>query len=103
MATEINKTGDTDITDEEGALEAVRPMGRIEEEPQDSENVVYRGQATYRRISVEQWEQAGVMDQGEAIWNTANNFQRPVSWFNEAALEALRNDGSFSVPDTSGQ
>jgi len=59
---------------------------------------MYKGRATYRRITAEQWEKAGVEDQPEVIWNQANGFQVPVDQLNEKALEALRNDGSFSVP-----
>lgn len=98
MAIEVNTEGDTDISRESGAFAAVRPDEVPEPLPTDAEFVEYKGKAQYRRITAEQWEAAGVEEQGETFWNSANNFKLPVDRFNPKALQALRNDGSFSVP-----
>lgn len=98
MATEINPEGDTDISREEGAFAAVRPVEPVEEQDSDAEYVIFRGVSHIRRITEEQWKQAGVEDQPETVWDKGNNFQVPVSELSEKAIKALRNDGSFSVP-----
>lgn len=98
MATEVNPEGDTDISREPGAFAAVRPDETPEPLPADAEFVVYKGKAQFRRITAEQWEAAGVKEQGETFWSKANNFSLPADRFSEKALQTLRNDGSFSVP-----
>lgn len=98
MAIEVNSEGDTDISKEEGALGAVRPDEKPEALASDAEYVVYQGKAQRRSISAEDWANAGVESQGGVVWEKSNNFQVSVEEFSAKALQALRNDGSFSVP-----
>jgi hypothetical protein len=87
-----------DITAEKGALNAVRPDSPVEPLDSDADYVEYQGKATIRRMTVEQWEQARVKDQGEVVWDATNDFRVPLSDLNEAALKALARDASFAFP-----
>lgn len=97
MAKEITD-GDNDISQEKGAFTAVAPLTPPEDLPSDAEYVEYKGQATNRRISQADWEQAGVADQGDVEWQKQFGMKVPVDHFTAEALEVLRRDGGFSVP-----
>lgn len=98
MAIEVNKDGDTDISSDPSAFQAVAPDTPPGDAPEDAKYVTYHGKATLRRLTVEQWRQGGIQDQGYVEWSDLNNFQVPVEDFTPEALEALRKDPSFSVP-----
>jgi hypothetical protein len=95
------KVEDTDITGQKGALAAVRPTGPVEPLDAEANYVQYKGRGQMRRITEAQWRQARVEDQGEIVWDKANNFKVPLSDFNDQALLALARDGSFALPDRS--
>jgi len=88
-----------DITSKPGALQAVRPRESVEELESDADYIEYKGRATERRITAEQWEMARVKDQSEVVWNAANEYRVPLSDLNSAAITALRRDGAFAIPE----
>ena len=88
-----------DITNQPGALGAVRPDGPVEDLEDDADYVEYKGKATMRRITAEQWEQARVRDQSEVVWDNSNDFRVPLADLNIGALAVLRRDGSFAIPE----
>lgn len=88
-----------DITRLPGALAAVRPADPVEDLDADADYVEYKGNATFRRITADQWMQARVKDQSEIVWDASNEFKVPLSEFNDAALTVLRRDGAFAIPE----
>lgn len=90
-----------DITALPGALQAVRPADPVEDLPGDADYVEYKGKATQRRITAEQWEKARVLEQGEVVWDSSNDFRVPLADLNQAALTVLRRDGAFAIPEGS--
>lgn len=98
MAIEVNKEGDTDISSDPSAFTAVAADNPPGDAPEDAKFVTYHGKATLRRMTEEQWIQAGVSDQEYVEWNEGNGFAVSVEQLNDAALEALRKDTNFSVP-----
>lgn len=88
-----------DITSLPGALQAVRPPDPVEDLDGDADYVEYKGRATSRRITAEQWEKARVKDQGEVLWDASNGFKVPLADLNQAALTVLRRDGGFAIPE----
>lgn len=96
--TEPQKDTVEDITNKSGAFDIVAPLEPVEPAPADAKYVTYKGRAATRRITAEQWEKAGVSDQQEVVWDSSNNFQVRVDKLSDEALNALRRDGSFSVP-----
>lgn len=97
MGTEI-KHGDNDITEEPGAFEAVKPQGEVEDLEADANYVEYKGMATVRRVTKEQWEQAGVLEQDTVEWSADNRMRVPLNDLNPTAQNFLRHDGSFAFP-----
>lgn len=99
MGIEIPKEpGDTDISADPSAFTAVAADEPPGDAPEDAKFVTYHGKATQRRITEEQWAQAGVPDQEYAEWNEGNDFAVSVEHLSDKALEALRKDTNFSVP-----
>jgi hypothetical protein len=94
------KVEDKVFTDN-SALKAVSATGPVEPLPADADYVQYKGRATMRRITVGQWQQARVEDQGEVTWDKSNGFRVPLSDLNDAALAALGRDNNFALPDRS--
>lgn len=90
---------DEDITSKPGAIQAVRPDAPVEPLETDAEYVEYKGKATTRRITAEQWQQARVKEQGEVVWDKSNDFRVPLSDLNDSALAVLRRDGAFAIPE----
>lgn len=90
---------DEDISKLPGALQSVRPADPVEDLEGDAEYVEYKGKATSRRITADQWEKARVKDQGEVVWDASNEFKVPLSDLNQAALTVLRRDGAFAIPE----
>lgn len=60
---------------------------------EDFTEVVYRGEASLRTISREQWLAAGVPDQDTTSWDRNTGLSR--DHFTNAALEVLRRDANF--------
>lgn len=88
-----------DITRLPGALAAVRPPDPVDDLDAEADYVEYKGRATQRRITAEQWEQARVNDQSEVVWDASNEFRVPLADLNDAALAVLRRDGAFAIPE----
>jgi hypothetical protein len=88
-----------DISNLPGAIQAVRPVEPVEELESDADYVEYKGRATERRITADQWLQARVKDQSEIVWDASNEFKVPLDDLNEAAIAALRRDGAFAIPE----
>ena len=66
--------------------------------PKQSDEIVYIGGATVRKIRSEDWEKAGVKDQGEVVWSKRLNRNRvKVSDLNKEAVELLLADREFVV------
>jgi hypothetical protein len=86
-----------DITDK-GALEAVRPNEPVQPLSADASYVEYKGKATTRRITAEQWKQAKVDDQEEVVWDKSNDFRVDLSELSEKAQTVLGRDPSFAFP-----
>lgn len=89
---------DEDITSKPGALNAVRPNEPVQPLSADADYVEYKGKATTRRITVEQWKQAKVDDQEEVVWDKSNDFRVDLSDLNEKAQMVLARDPSFAFP-----
>lgn len=99
MAIEVPKeAGDTDLSSDPSAFTAVAPLSPPEELDADAKYVEYKGQATHRRISREDWERAGIADQGDVEWSRETNMRVGLDHLTDEALEVLRRDGGFSVP-----
>jgi hypothetical protein len=61
-------------------------------------NIVrYIGLVSERRISKEDWEQAGVSGQDGATWTKDTNSVVPIDHFSEEALRVLANTGEFEI------
>jgi hypothetical protein len=60
-----------DITNKPGAIEAVRPDVPVEDLEESADYVEYKGKATTRRITAEQWEKVRVKDQSEVVWDAS--------------------------------
>lgn len=87
-----------DITGKPGALSAVRPMSAVEPLDADADYVEYKGRATERRITVDQWQQAKVPDQGEVAWTKGNQYKVSLDELNDKAVAVLKRDPSFAFP-----
>ena len=99
MAIEVPKgPGDTDLSTDKSAFTAVAPLTPPEALEADAGYVEYKGQATHRRISQADWEQAGVLEQGDVEWSRDTLMRVPIDHFTPTALKFLRADGGFSVP-----
>lgn len=61
--------------------------------------VAYTGSATEAKISAAQWATAGVTGQLQVAWNKANRFQVKASDLNKDALEVLKQDSRFKLPE----
>lgn len=67
----------------------------------ESKNVVFRGFASVRTISEESWKRSGVKDQKDVRWDYTNNWSLELSKFSSAALEVLKKDSDFTIPEKS--
>lgn len=62
--------------------------------------VEYTGSADEVKISASDWNKAGVEgDQKQVVWNRANRFKVPAGDLSAEALEVLRTDSRFKVPE----
>lgn len=61
--------------------------------------VEYVGTAHVRKITAADWKQAGVEDQGAVTWDRSNRHKVKASELSSAALEVLREDSGFKVPE----
>jgi hypothetical protein len=57
--------------------------------PKQSDEVVYIGGATVRRISSSEWDGAGIKDQNDLVWDARNNKRVKVSDLSKSALDFL--------------
>lgn len=72
----------------------VRPDA-AENAEDDRTNVVrYLGIVSERRITREDWEQAGVSDQDGVVWTKGMENAVPIEQFSEEALRVISNQGS---------
>lgn len=55
--------------------------------------VVYRGGASLRIITKQEWEQAGIRDQDTVSWDRNHGLSR--DHFTTAAIDVLRRDANF--------
>lgn len=68
--------------------------------PAKEEAVVeYVGTADVRQISAADWTKAGVQDQTKVVWDASNKHKVPVSDLSKEALEILKADSGFKVPE----
>lgn len=71
------------------------PEEVVEKEPT---NIVrYTGLVSERRISREDWEQAGVSDQDGVVWTKGTGNVIPIDQFSEKALQTLADTGEFEI------
>jgi hypothetical protein len=89
---------DEEITNKPGAIEAVKPEGVVEPLDENADYVEYKGKATTRRITADQWAQARVPDQNEVVWEKSNEYKVSISDLSDKALQLLAHDGSFALP-----
>lgn len=90
------RTGEApQVTTEAAPEEAVEKTDEADAEPT---NIVrHTGLVSERRISREDWEQAGVSDQDGVVWTRDTGNVVPIDQFSEEALQVLANEGSFEV------
>jgi hypothetical protein len=94
------KSSDEESSAPEPQQEQVTTEAAPEEvvQKQEPTNVVrYTGLVSERRISREDWEQAGVSDQDGVVWTKDANNIVPIDQFSEEALQVLANTGEFEV------
>jgi hypothetical protein len=61
--------------------------------------VEYVGTADVRKISAADWKKAGVEDHKQVSWDADNGHKVPVSDLSKEALEVLKSDTGFKVPE----
>jgi hypothetical protein len=64
----------------------------------DESVVVYKGDATTRRVTDKAWKSVGVQGQKTVVWDAKNNFSVPTSDLTPEALAFLKVDKFFTVP-----
>lgn len=62
--------------------------------------VKYVGLSTVRRITKQAWEKAEIKGQDTVVWDRSNGYSVPVEKLNDAALEKLKQDRSFVMPES---
>jgi hypothetical protein len=82
--------------EEDAATETPTGEPPVPEEKEPTNIVRYTGLVSERRISREEWEQAGVLDQDGVAWTKDAN-SVPIDQFSEEALQVLANTGEFEV------
>lgn len=87
--------------DQESMTEAVADERRpdLEQEAENGpKNVVrYTGLVSERRISRDDWEQAGVQEQDGVVWTKDTGNVVPLDSFSEQALQTLAHTGEFQI------
>lgn len=81
----------------EKVADRVRPDVDEEVENGPTNVVLYTGIVSERRISKEDFEQAGVSDQDGAVWTKDTGHVVPIDQFSEEALRVLAHTGEFQV------
>jgi hypothetical protein len=74
-----------------------RPDVAAEAEAAPRNVVLYKGLVSERRISREDFAQAGVPDQDGAVWTKGTGNVVPIDRFSEEALRVLAHTGEFQV------
>lgn len=69
-------------------------------EKADKPGVYHISQATERRITEQDWAQAGVSGQGTVVWDGVNKHYRELEDFSPEALELLKRDSSFRIVES---
>lgn len=65
---------------------------------EEQTNVVrYLGKVTERRITQEDFAQAGVSEQEGAVWTKDSGYVVPIDHFSEQALTVLASTGEFEI------
>lgn len=87
------------VDEESMASAADRKRETLAQEAEDGkiDIVRYLGIVGERRISKEDFEQAGVEDQDGVTWTRSTGNVLPISLFSEKALEVLTNTGEFQI------
>lgn len=87
--------------DQDSMTEAVADQSRpnLDTEAEDAPRnvVLYKGLVSERRISREDFEQAGAPDQDGAVWTKDTGNVVPIDRFSEQALQVLAHTGEFLV------
>lgn len=89
-------TGDSVPDPRAEAAATETPTGEPAQTKEPTNIVRYTGLVSERRISKEDWEQAGVSDQDGVVW-TKDASSVPINLFSEEALQVLANTGEFEV------
>jgi hypothetical protein len=61
--------------------------------------VQYVGTSDVRQITAAEWTKAGVKDQNKVVWDASNRHKVPVSELSAEALELLKGDSAFKLPE----
>lgn len=84
--------------DQESMEGAAERRADVEEFPPNS--VVYLGVLSERRISREDWEGAGIENQGGVVWKRDEGHSLPAQGFTKAALQKMREMGEFRITES---
>lgn len=68
-----------------------------EPKPKNDAVVEYVGGADVRKITADEWKQAGVEGQAETVWDSSNDFKVKASDLSPAALKVLEANGGFKL------
>jgi hypothetical protein len=63
-------------------------------------SVWYIGTSDIRVIKTASWTQLGSLNQADAVWNAANGWGIPVTFFNQNALDWMSEEVEFGVAAT---
>lgn len=78
--------------------ESVQERAEVEAST-DKRVVRYRGTATRRVITADDWKRLGVKDQPTTEWNFKNGFVIPVSDFAPGALDHIQKDDKLFIEE----
>lgn len=85
------------VTIDEDSIGKAADLVEEPEEVPEANSVLYLGVFSERRITREEWVQAGVSDQEGAVWTKSTGKVLPISDFNEQALTVLAGTGEFRI------
>lgn len=97
VVTEQDSLPPVDDESMESAADQHRESAAQEAEDGQTNIVRYLGIVSERRISREDFEQAGVEDQDGVVWTKDTGNVLPIDLFSERALEVLTNTGEFQI------
>lgn len=112
VATPAKEAGDTASPEEQATVDTPSPAKisatgvdpakqPIEEQPEEDTMVIWKGDpnVTERRMTDEDWKNAGVSDGHYVAWSAMNRNAVPVDQFSERELAVLRRSGDFKIPE----